>query len=453
MSHTLRLWLTLAAIALSAIGALPATGQLLSEDFILTPSDPAENDRFGISITNNNGIIAVGAFLDDDNGIDSGSAYLFDALTGTQLFKLLPNNGMPGDYFGQVIEIDNQVVAVGGINSTDINDISGSVYLFDALTGTQLFKLLPIEDITNSWFGRSIAIGDGIVAVGAPFSSVNFDAEGSVFLFDANTGEQLYVLNPIDGTANQFFGFGVAIDNGILAATRIIYENNAKIRTSVVCLFDVNTGTQIFELRSNDGVSLDQNSRSLAINNDVVAVGAPNDDENGPSSGSAYLFDVTTGEQISKLIPSDGSVLDRFGHSVDIDDGFVVVGSRDDNSGSAYLFDVTTGKQLVKLLPSNGSGNDKFGVSASIDDGVIAVGAIQNDENGDDAGSAYVFDLGCVLSNPANLNGDVLLNFLDVSAFLEAFGAQDPAADFTGEGLFNFFDVSAFLAVFGAGCP
>ena len=40
-----------------------------------------------------------------------------------------------------------------------------------------------------------------------------------------------------------------------------------------------------------------------------------------------------------------------------------------------------------------------------------------------------------------------------MSAFLTAYNAQDPAADFNGDGLFNFFDVSAFLTGFNAGCP
>jgi len=53
----------------------------------------------------------------------------------------------------------------------------------------------------------------------------------------------------------------------------------------------------------------------------------------------------------------------------------------------------------------------------------------------------------------ADLTGEGDLNFLDVSAFLSAFGMQDPVADFTGEGDFNFLDVSAFLSAFGAGCP
>lgn len=54
---------------------------------------------------------------------------------------------------------------------------------------------------------------------------------------------------------------------------------------------------------------------------------------------------------------------------------------------------------------------------------------------------------------PADLTGEGDLNFLDVSAFLVAFGNQESAADFTDEGDFNFLDVSAFLNAFGSGCP
>ena len=45
------------------------------------------------------------------------------------------------------------------------------------------------------------------------------------------------------------------------------------------------------------------------------------------------------------------------------------------------------------------------------------------------------------------------LNFLDVSAFLSAFGESNPAADFDASGTFNFLDVSAFLSLYGDGCP
>jgi len=57
-------------------------------------------------------------------------------------------------------------------------------------------------------------------------------------------------------------------------------------------------------------------------------------------------------------------------------------------------------------------------------------------------------DPGCI----ADLTEDNRLDFFDVSAFLDAFGAEDPAADFTADGLFDFFDVSAFLDFFSEDC-
>ena len=53
----------------------------------------------------------------------------------------------------------------------------------------------------------------------------------------------------------------------------------------------------------------------------------------------------------------------------------------------------------------------------------------------------------------ADFNGDGVLDFFDVSAFISAFGAQDPAADLNQDRAYDFFDVSAFLSAYNAGCP
>lgn len=57
--------------------------------------------------------------------------------------------------------------------------------------------------------------------------------------------------------------------------------------------------------------------------------------------------------------------------------------------------------------------------------------------------------LGC----PADLTGDGVLNFFDLSQFLTLFLDQHPQADISADGVFDFFDVSAFLSQFQAGCP
>ncbi len=54
---------------------------------------------------------------------------------------------------------------------------------------------------------------------------------------------------------------------------------------------------------------------------------------------------------------------------------------------------------------------------------------------------------------PADLTGDGLVDFFDVSAFLTAYASMDPVADFNDDGSYNYFDVSAFLSAYGSGCP
>ncbi len=100
--------------------------------------------------------------------------------------------------------------------------------------------------------------------------------------------------------------------------------------------------------------------------------------------------------ETAKLITLDGSSNDWFGISVDIDGDYSVVGARDDDGerGSAYVFrrDGNIWVQDQKLLATDGVAGDWFGISVSIKDDIIFVGADADDnENGVNAGSVYVF--------------------------------------------------------------
>ncbi len=117
-------------------------------------------------------------------------------------------------------------------------------------------------------------------------------------------------------------------------------------------------GDQLFKLLANDGAADDQFGLSVAISGATAIVGARWHDDNGTNSGSAYLFDTTTGRQIAKLLPNDGAAEDHFGLSVAISGATAIAGAPGDddngaNSGSAYLFDTKTGRQIANLLPND----------------------------------------------------------------------------------------------------
>ncbi|PCI08637.1 hypothetical protein COB72_07840 [bacterium] len=91
----------------------------------------------------------------------------------------------------------------------------------------------------------------------------------------------------------------------------------------------------------------------------------------------------------------------------------------------------------------------------------VLSGVVDINENGQVAFSAFLQNgtIGVFVATPvmnncvADFNGDGMLNFFDVSAFLTEFGAQSVSADLNEDGSWNFFDVSAFLQAFNMGCP
>jgi len=451
MLHTSPRHLALTLITLSVMSVLPAIGQTINETRKFLPHDGAEGDRFGGFVAISDTTVVVGAFRDDDNGEDSGSVYLFDRTTGQQIAKLLPNDGAEFDLFGGFVAISETTVIVGVPWGYDNGIQSGSAYLFDATTGQQVAKLLPNDGVHGAGFGSSVVISGTTAVVAAMWDDENGDESGSVYLFDTTTGHQLAKLLPDDGGWSKIFGSSVAI-SGTTVVVGSVGDNNSGHRSGSAYLFDTTTGQQLAKLLPNDGEAEKYFGSSVAISGTTVVIGSVGDNDNGENSGSAYLFDTTTGQQIAKLLPNDGAQEDHFGHSVAIYGTTAVIGApssyHGSGIGSAYLFDITTGQQIAKLLPSDGASGDSFG-SVAISGTTVVVGAQGDDDNGFYSGSAYVFTIPC----PADLTGDGALDFFDVSAFLTAFWNQDPIADYEPDGNFNFFDVTAYLIAFGMGCP
>ena len=150
----------------------------------------------------------------------------------------------------------------------------------------------------------------------------------------------------------------------------------------------------------------------MSIDGDTVVIGAFMDDDDGTDSGSAYVFTRDTAgdlasnwTQVAKLTAgTDGAEGDEFGRSVSIDGDTVVIGARNDDddgtdSGSAYVFTRDTAgdlasswTQVAKLTAgTNGAAGDRFGISVSIDSDTVVIGAFLDDDDGTDSGSAYVF--------------------------------------------------------------
>ena len=212
-------------------------------------------------------------------------------------------------------------------------------------------------------------------------------------------------LTADDGAAFDEFGTSVGI-SGNTAIVGAWFDDDDGSGSGSAYLFDTTTGNQLFKLTAGDGAGGDSFGWSVASSGTTAIVGARLDDDDGASSGSAYLFDETTGAQLAKLTAADAAAGDNFGLSVGISGNTAIVGanlSDDDgtSSGSAYLFDVTTGAQIAKLTASDAASFDQFGNSVGISGTTTIVGAAGDDDGGTNSGSAYVFSAAPVPSPAA----------------------------------------------------
>lgn len=100
--------------------------------------DRQANDRLGRHValsgnpsTGSGQVYAlVGAYLDDDNGADSGSAYLFErnGSSWSRQVKLTAPDGAAGDSFGFGVALDGLTALVGAHLNDDPATDSGSAY-------------------------------------------------------------------------------------------------------------------------------------------------------------------------------------------------------------------------------------------------------------------------------------------------------------------------------------
>ncbi|MCB9838410.1 MAG: hypothetical protein H6813_03645 [Phycisphaeraceae bacterium] len=318
-----------------------------------------------------------------------------------ELIRIDPADGAFGDEFGCAVAIDGDLVVVGSLYDEVGGTGSGSAYVFSVaapIGDPMVTKLLALDRAEGDTFGSSVGISGNVAVVGANLDEDNGPCSGSAYLFDATSGAQLHKLVPASGAAMDEFGSAVAIDGGVVVVGAWKDDDSGEDSGSAF-VFDTATGAELHTLHADDAQAGDYFGHAVAVSGGLAVVGAQGDDNSGGvDAGAAYVFDAATGAQLRKLVAGDGSAGDGFGFSVAIRGGQVVVGAWGDddngaNAGSAYVFDAATGLQIAKLLPGDGSAGEYFGWSVAVSDGVAAVGAWFDDSAGAQSGSAYLFDV------------------------------------------------------------
>lgn len=307
----------------------------------LQASDAGANHFFGWSLAAEGNQVLVGA-----PGNGSGAAYLFDLDSGLEVQKLLPDQPSSGDRFGQAVAISPNHLLVGAWlednNDLQPSEDSGAAYLFDRQSFAQLHRLQSGDIEEGDQFGGSVALTSNRACVGAPFDHHSGQSDaGSVTLFDLLNGEEVAQIISASPSEGDVFGSAIAAQGDLLVVGAPEADTQGE-GSGAAFLYQISTATLHADLLPAAGASGVRFGNAVAISEAIIVGAFRSPIGSTPDAGAAHLFSLT-GSYQNILIASDAQAADFLGHSVAIDHGFALVGALQDDddgpsSGSASLF-------------------------------------------------------------------------------------------------------------------
>ena len=318
-------------------------GGIWSEQAKLTPTDASAFQVFGYSVAISGNTAVIGAYGDNNS---NGSAYVFvrDGTSWSEQSKLVANDADMNDQFGYTVSLSGDTAVIGARLDDDNGLDSGAAYVFvrNGTSWSQQAKLKANDAAGGDWFAYLVAVSGDTAVIGAPFDADGGASSGSAYVFVRNgtSWSQQAKLTASDASVGAVFGWGVALsgDTAVIGA----YHSEA-------AYVFVRSGTNWSEqakLTANDSANGDSFGWLVAVEGDTAVIGAFRDDnDGGTESGSAYVFERNgvNWTQQNKLMSSDLAGGDSLGYGAAISGNTIVVGAPRDNddgtsSGSAYVF-------------------------------------------------------------------------------------------------------------------
>jgi cysteine-rich repeat protein len=251
----------------------------------------------------------------------------------------------PSDEFGSVIAIYGSEALV--------STASGKVYVFTLVGNSWGYKshTNPAMLSAKSSFGKSLAMTDGIYAIGAPYSEIVL-----LYTYDGSNYTQ------IDSVSNP------SVEGGV---------------------------------NGNDNFGF-----SVALSTDLLIIGCESCDYFGSSSGSVYAYrrsgNTVIKQNVSMLVANPvGAAGDNFGSSVSISLSIlsgtdaVVVGAPGYSSNRGAVYYCVCGTSYCHWNCTRSfegtTAGDAFGTSVSYSRDLLAIGSPSAKNGGSNRGKAYVY--------------------------------------------------------------
>lgn len=319
------------------------------------------------------------------------------ALITQALPQAEPSNAK--DNFGYSVDMgDDYYAAIGAYRDSKYGHSSGAAYV--ANTSSYSFSITRVEPEdpkSSNYFGKSVAIYDNWLVVGAPGDDDGGSSAGAIYIFKRTAGNWVQHQKIIGSSASWKLGESVDIDGDFILAGAP-GSNSSHGRAD---FYQYNSSTDTWSHKKGYGSSYsnnpDQFGSSVAIHGNYAVIGAIDDDKDvpGTSRGAAYVysFNGSSWSLSVRLKANDPTNDDNFGNAVAIYNQTIVVGALyhdapSTNAGAAYVFN-TSGSQLHKYTASDAGSSDYFGKSVAINSNTILIGASGYDGSASSSGKVY----------------------------------------------------------------
>jgi hypothetical protein len=375
--------------------------------------DPIAAAEFGRSIAIDDDRVVVGAPEgSDDATVGPGAAYVFRRVGRSYVreAKLVAPDPELGAEFGRAVAVRGNVIVVG---ARFASSRAGAAYVYAKKRGVWSFqqKVTASDSAAEDNFGRAVALDRDLLVVTARKEDVSVANDGAAYVFRERRGTWVEEakLTASDATDEARFGQSVLVQGDLIVVGARDANTPVANGAGAIYLFARNRGhwVEFAKIGASDGASGDQFAYNLAIEGNLIAVGARRADLPGArDAGAVYLFKLRRGEvfQVGKLTAPDAAQGDELGHSVAMSGDLVAAGARradvdgKRDQGAVYLFrrfgHHWDWPAAGKVVASDGAAGAEFAHSLAAHDGRIAVGANLADLEAVNQGGGYVYRLG-----------------------------------------------------------
>lgn len=372
----------------------------------LTPSAVATNDEF----------VFVGSDLNDVGGVNVGTAFVFK-FNGTgwsQQQQLFPSDLTPESNFGAAVAVDGSTLVVTATGAFGAASNSGAAYVFELMDGEwiQTQKLFAADGQNADEYGYAVAVKDDLLLVGARLDDDGGSNVGSAYVYRRVSGVWTFEQKLHGSTVGSTpaFGRSVAILDGALFVGASL-DSEFGLRAGAVFVFE-HDGLSWNQTQKIQGdPSFGGFGRTLMTDGDVVFAGGGTQALMLRRTGGVWLVD-------EQLAPPPG-VTNRFGWELTLHGNFAIVtDSLGDpgHNGVIHVFHYTASEWrhlMTVVCPTVGS-NIEFGAHATISGNVAFVSTRSNvfalclgpcAHDSDGSGAIDLPDIATVLANFAQVAG------------------------------------------------